>query len=76
MSEVFVKEEIFHCKKRGTTKRRKRYEDKMANVSKKNLDEAKARNEGLLLPLPPTNKGYEMLHKMGYIPGSGLGKSG
>lgn len=34
------------------------------------------REKGLSTPLTDSNKGFSMLHKMGYTPGMGLGKQG
>ncbi|TPP66719.1 Coiled-coil domain-containing protein 75 [Fasciola gigantica] len=39
-------------------------------------EEAKRRTEGLQKQVDPTNKGFNMLVKMGYAPGQGLGKNG
>ncbi|THD22628.1 Coiled-coil domain-containing protein 75 [Fasciola hepatica] len=38
-------------------------------------EEAKRRTEGLQKQVDPTNKGFNMLVKMGYAPGQGLGKN-
>ena len=38
--------------------------------------ETELREKGLSTPLTGDNRGFSMLHKMGYTPGMGLGKEG
>ena len=71
MSDIFVKDETDRVKRKNKSCRNYR-----PNKISKKAEEAKIRQEGLNRPLTEDNKGYEMLCKMGYQPGLGLGKSG
>lgn len=50
-------------------------ENKRRNQPKKVLEEER-RNEGLNIAISTNNKGFSLLQKMGYKPGTAIGKSG
>ncbi len=70
MSEVFVRDEEIPQKRKRVCRQMKKAPVKVSKRS----EEARVREEGLSRPLAETNVGYEMLKKMGYTPGLGLGK--
>lgn len=76
MSSIFIQED--DNKQNRATKRSSMTKCKK-NKSKRSkivIEESKLRQEGLNQPLNDGNVGYQMLHRMGYEPGRGLGRSG
>ena len=56
-------------------KREKDHHSKISNRSIKSLQESSLK-EGFETALSSSNKGFAMLQKMGYTPGTSLGKKG
>lgn len=75
MSDVFITE-LPGAKNKG--KKRPSQTNKIIKTKKqlKHELESTVRTQGLATPISEDNKGFEMLHKMGYRPGGALGKSG
>jgi hypothetical protein len=75
MSDVFVVE----GKTKPTKKQVKRLNPKKSTKNKKRLMRLNTLErdnlaEGLATPIDSDNKGFKLLHKMGYTPGESLGK--
>lgn len=75
MSDVFITE-LSDTKNKG--RKRPSQTNKIIKTKKqlKHELESTVRTQGLATPISEDNKGFEMLHKMGYRPGGALGKSG
>lgn len=58
--------------------KRKQEQDEVNRKRNPNIKllESEKRKEGLEKPIEESNKGFAMLQKMGYKPGSGIGKKG
>jgi hypothetical protein len=68
-----------HAEKRTFQALKRKHEQDEINRKKNpniKLLELEKRKEGLQKPIEESNKGFAMLQKMGYKPGSGIGKKG